>query len=403
MRSTIFISFVVIFVLIISTFSFGEVAKKYEQIELLKSTEALGVGKALTAVSGFGYSSMIYNPAGLDGSKISVYIIGLRNGYFNQNLLELLRNIPTQQPLESEQDFTLRLTEFFLGQVGKSFGGGIDLSALSFVIPIDVFTLSFGISGGLSVLGGINNPLSSAGLADLLFVGSVTPYIGGSYSFKYIKTGDENVDKYLSPLKVGLAFKFPIVGAISRNIQISDIVSGGITNLVNVDELLRSINTTLFRPDIGVIYTVKTFEDNSKIDVGLSIRDIGGINLGGTLLPTRVSIGGAYIFSLSEILYLPNMLKKNFVSLDFQDLFFGYQDKDFFRRIHIGIGSELFNLGDIVAMNLRLGVNGGYPAFGLGLKLAIITFDYALYGEELGIYAGQDVDIRNSFALSISW
>ena len=73
-------------------------------------------------------------------------------------------------------------------------------------------------------------------------------------------------------------------------------------------------------------------------------------------------------------------------------------EKDFFRRLHMGAESWL---GKRLA--LRLGLYQGYVSAGATLNLWIFKLDYANYAEEVGAYAGQRVDRRNVAQLSLGW
>jgi hypothetical protein len=40
--------------------------------------------------------------------------------------------------------------------------------------------------------------------------------------------------------------------------------------------------------------------------------------------------------------------------------------------------------------DVRVGINQGYPTFGLGFSYFFLTLNYVYYTEELGIYPGQN-------------
>jgi hypothetical protein len=69
----------------------------------------------------------------------------------------------------------------------------------------------------------------------------------------------------------------------------------------------------------------------------------------------------------------------------------------FFKKLHLGAEYQTKMLA------IRGGVNSGYPSFGLGLNLWLVKLDYAFYGEELGMYAGQIVEWNHMVAMSIGF
>ncbi|HOX33451.1 MAG TPA: hypothetical protein PLB91_14065 [Spirochaetales bacterium] len=58
-------------------------------------------------------------------------------------------------------------------------------------------------------------------------------------------------------------------------------------------------------------------------------------------------------------------------------------EASFWNLLHLGAELRLLNFA-----SLRLGLNGGWPSAGLGLDLAIIELDAAVFTEELGLHPG---------------
>jgi hypothetical protein len=69
----------------------------------------------------------------------------------------------------------------------------------------------------------------------------------------------------------------------------------------------------------------------------------------------------------------------------------------FFKKLHLGAEYQTKML------SFRGGFNSGYPSFGFGLNLWLLKLDYAFYGEELGLYAGQIAEWNHMVALSIGF
>jgi len=69
----------------------------------------------------------------------------------------------------------------------------------------------------------------------------------------------------------------------------------------------------------------------------------------------------------------------------------------FFKKVHVG-GEYQTKM-----LSLRGGFNSGYPSFGVGLNLWLVKLDYAFYGDELGMYAGQIVEWNHMISASIGF
>jgi len=90
----------------------------------------------------------------------------------------------------------------------------------------------------------------------------------------------------------------------------------------------------------------------------------------------------------------------------------GFSVKPSFDFSHINLYSEdigkRFHAGAEITfsiLSIRGGVNEGYPAVGAGVKLKAFQFDAAAYGEEIGVFPGQQEDIRYmaSMAIDLEW
>jgi hypothetical protein len=68
-----------------------------------------------------------------------------------------------------------------------------------------------------------------------------------------------------------------------------------------------------------------------------------------------------------------------------------------FKKIHMGIEYKTFRL-----LSLRTGINSGYPTFGLCLgSPKSVNLEYAFYGEEKGLLAGDNPDWIHKIVFSI--
>jgi len=383
-------------VLSITYFGFGATLQPYEHINLFQGAFSTGMGKATTALKGLGTESFLANPANGD-KKFSFDIISINPFQFNNTTLQLLRDI---QEIQQTQDFT-KLFDY----IGTPVNVRLGVNLIGFNIPIYDFSLNFGIFATVYAYLEVHNPLSTAGLLDLLGFSAASFFIGTSYSFKHLDFGNPEVNKYLSNLSVGLNMKFVFTGAVNTKLTLGDLLLGSDhLNKIISEELskLTGITNPLLKPDIGLSYELP-IDEMQKVNFGLSILNIGGIPIGDFYIPTTVNLGTAYSYDLSTLIGNRMLLKNTSVSLDFHDIFFQRKDKDFFKRLHIGLKTDLANLNDIIVVSLGLGISQGYPTFGVGFKLATFKINYSISAEELGVYAGQDPDVRQNISISIGW
>jgi hypothetical protein len=383
-------------VLSITYFGFGATLQPYEHINLFQGAFSTGMGKATTAVKGLGIESFLANPAN-GGEKFSFDIISINPFQFNNTTLQLLRDI---QEIQQTQDFT-KLFDY----IGTPVNVRLGVNLIGFNIPIYDFSINFGIFATVYAYLEVHNPLSTAGLLDLLGLSAASFFIGTSYSFKNLDFGNPEVNKYLSNLSVGLNMKFVFTGAVNTKLTLGDLLLGSEhLNKIISEELskLTAITNPLLKPDIGLSYELP-IDEMQKVNFGLSILNIGGIPIGDFYIPTTVNLGTAYSYDLSTLIGNRMLLKNTYVSLDFHDIFFQRKDKDFFKRLHIGLKTDLANLNDIIVVSLGLGISQGYPTFGVGFKLATFKINYSISAEELGVYAGQDPDVRQNISISIGW
>ncbi|MEN2997481.1 MAG: hypothetical protein ABDH28_00355 [Brevinematia bacterium] len=396
-----------IFLCVIAIIALNVIAfplNNYEHFYSFQSPYSIGIGKATTAIEILGTESFMANPASFS-QKFSFELL-LASVSLNHITLGIINDLPSL--LSGDQNLII---SYAVDLVGKPINFGIGLGLLSFNIPIGGdLILRLGINSLVNFFFEIHNPLSSAGFIDLL--GNITGggYIGASYSFKNISTGDTEVDKHLRLLSIGINLKMAIGSGIVENTTLDEIVLRQVN--VSGKDILSNLQTTKFIPDIGILYKLPLDNkegNKQRINIALSVKDIGGfkITVGGnefTLIPTTFNLGVAYFIDLYDYIGSEITFRQNYISLDFHDLFFQRRDKDFFKRIHIGLSSEVLNFIDLFSLNLGVGLNGGYPTLGVALKfLGIIKLSGSVYTEELGVYAGQDPDVRYLISASIGW
>lgn len=380
----------------ISGFSF---INNYEHLYLYPYPYSYGVGKAINSIDALDIEGFLFNP-GLASSKFSIKVTSV-SLMFNTTGINILGDLSSVLGADST-----KTVSYALDLIGKPINLGAHLGLVSLNIPISDFNLALGILNlNLTPFIEFHNPLSSAGFLDTRLSSIFSGYIGLNYSFKNILTGDKDLDKYLSQLSVGLNLKIYLAGGIEKNFGIDELIQGNVN--ISGESLLLNLLTPRIAPDFGILYKIPTDGQNGekqRVNIGISAKDIGGIILNNkVLIPTTFNLGVSYFIDLSEILDSPRVFKKNYVALDLHDIFFQRRDKDFFKRVHMGIHSEVFNLNDLINLRLGLGINQGYPSFGLGLKLVALDISFSVYTEELGVYAGQDPDTRYVLSISLGY
>lgn len=151
--------------------------------------------------------------------------------------------------------------------------------------------------------------------------------------------------------------------------------------------------------DLGAMYTF------NKVlffvpTVGLTINNIGATKFpthfgGGQPVPEsdrlRRSVGLGSKFELPSGKYFSKWI----VAFDVNNIGMA---GTFFKKVHLGTEAWLFDF-----FGLRGGLNQGYLAFGLSMKIPVMQIDFYTYGEELGASAGSKGDRRLALQLTFGW
>ena len=76
-----------------------------------------------------------------------------------------------------------------------------------------------------------------------------------------------------------------------------------------------------------------------------------------------------------------------------------FDEESFYKKIHFGASSMVFN-NKWVKLDLRAGLNQGYPTFGFGSELfSFMNFDYAYTTREAGLTAGSKPEALHAISL----
>ena len=177
----------------------------------------------------------------------------------------------------------------------------------------------------------------------------------------------QNVDFALPGLKGGAAVKI-ITREETEEIKLgfSQISGGGDAAEDVSDSLFDVASKTGFGIDIGGLYNL-----NENLEVGVVIADIIGTIDDDDIEP-NLKLGANY--------KLPGRIS---AEINFVDMF-NTDGTSLFTRVHIGAEMDLF------IFKIRGGFNQGYPTFGAGINLGIISADFAVWTEEQGDIPGFD-------------
>jgi hypothetical protein len=327
-----------------------------------KGIRPLGMGGAFTAIAD-DHNALFYNPAGLDKivrPSFAVLNPLIEIGEDGQDLYDDINSTDLDDSSEVSdllRDYMgnrqhVRAT-LFPHYVRKHFG--------------------FGVLAQLHIDAEVNNlqypEVDASGAIDQAEVGG----LGFSFLTNHA-------------LRLGLSAKYIQRQKIEETYTAVQIASHDFENIIE-DDLMEGSG---FGFDLGAMYT---FPLSLEPTVALVIQNIGGIDLGKAgEISQQINLGTAIHY------------EKGFLSLhagmDLMDIMQevnGHED-DFFRRLHVGTESCLWN-----RLSLRVGLHQGYGSFGAGLNLWILKLDYANYAEELGVYAGQRADRRHTLQISLGW
>jgi len=188
------------------------------------------------------------------------------------------------------------------------------------------------------------------------------------------------ISKSLIPLypslKVGANFKY-----IDR--RTAPLFQIKATDLGNIDETIDPIIDNIndngsihFAADFGALLTIPAIES----EVGATIRNLGFAEY------ASVDLGIVKRFYGDRVV----------VMADYLD-FFDNNKENILRKIHFG--GEL----DLGMLEMRAGINAGYPALGAGLDFRIVRFDAAWFTDELSNAPGVSEDERLALQMRIGW
>ena len=237
----------------------------------------------------------------------------------------------------------------------------------------------------------INNPVSPEIKMDIS--GTVQVPVGFSFDFG-------NKSQYV----IGTAVKAVAGGNAIADLDATDLAADG-----DIPITIQSYSGMAL--DLGGIY--KTGYLNyaltinnafSKLDVTEKVGDGAEVDISGKKLPLTVNFAisnkydkkdrldkwwDKYVFWTLEL--------KNLTNTDLNAD--GEKDDNFYKKIHFGASSMVFN-NKWIKLDLRAGLNQGYPTYGFGTELfSLVNLDYAYSTRELGPHIGMKEETLHSITI----
>lgn len=370
--------------------SFAQQPTMREYPYIYKSTRAMGMGGAYTAIGGR-VDSLFYNPAGLinipqdKGWEVNLLNISAEYGNKSRDFLKDMQDATDTEDLNGDgdpDDDQLRAVNDVLA---KYRGTNLHLRIADFTsIGKSYDRWAFGVGG---IMNGRIDAMTHQGFgADGFLEVNADAMYGAVGGFSYGVT--DNVFAGLSVKSLhreSLAHNFTALELVEKEDTLDDYIE---------DDLRQSGEAIGF--DAGVIWK---FANDSKLkpSLGVSIMNIGDLDFGvAGKIPQTVNVGISINPSIS-------WSRSLIAGIDYIDVLNGFkQDKDMAKRLRYGAELQLFDIWP-AELALRAGMYEGSPTMGLDLRLLFITVSYAMYTEEIGAYAGQDKDKRQLLTLNLGW
>ncbi len=357
---------------------------------LYKSTRAMGMGGAYTAVGGR-VDSLFYNPAGLinipqdKGWEVNLINVSAEYGKRVQDFVNDMQDANDTGDLNHDGKTGDDQTQAVNDVLARYRGGNLHMRVADFTsIGKSYDKWAFGLGG---IASGRLDAMTHQGFGSDGFLEVNADAIYGALVGASIGVSDNVFAGFtLKSLKrESLIHNFSAREIVDKQDNLGDYIK---------DDLRTSGSGVGL--DLGVIWKFAP-DSPLKPTFGASIMNLGDLKFGGAgKLPQTINLGIAINPALSWARSLT-------VAADYVDLLNNFkQDKDMVKRLRLGAELQIFDIWP-VEFALRAGVYEYSPTYGFDLRLLFITLSYVNYTEEIGAYAGQDKDRRQLATLNIGW
>ena len=357
---------------------------------LYKSTRAMGMGGAYTAIGGR-VDTLFYNPAGLSnipkdkGWEVNLLNISAESDENGMKFARDLQNALNTGDLNgngsSSDDRVIAVNSVFNKYMGEPLHVRVaDFSSFGKNGDSMAFGIGALASGRLDAM-----PHQGFGPQGLLETNADITY--GAIGGVSIPLGKD-------------VFGGVSIKSLHRESVIHDFTPRELVDNFNTldklitDDLKKKGGAVGF--DAGMIWKIDQ-KSWWRPSLGLSAMNIGDLDFKAAgSIPMTVNAGFAINPAISSIRSLV-------VGIDYVDVLNNFsQDKDMAKRIRFGTELQLFDI-NTAEVSLRAGVYESYPTLGLDLRVLTFLFSYTMYSEEIGAYAGQAKDTRHLLTFNFGW
>ncbi|HOM29591.1 MAG TPA: hypothetical protein PLS81_09050 [Deltaproteobacteria bacterium] len=355
MRRMVFAAIAVLTVVSFETRA-GELPRLYSDARVM------AMGGAFVALSDDA-CALFYNPAGLADVKSSTVNLPLPQAEFNNKAFDMFTDFN-----DTDFDSTSETGSFLRKNLGDTGHAAVSFFP-SYLRP----RFAFGILGSAR--------------ADLTSKNPVYPVLEVETVQDAAVCAGYALPAVGEDLLLGVGVKYLFRRSLDREYTVSDITSGDFENRLE-DEMEEGSGALV---DVGLIYKVGSFQVSGRqgtLQAGLSMNNLVGNDLG----------DAADIDEHLDVGFASRIGDDTVIALDYVDILGEVgEDDSVGKRIHLGV-----EYTPKTGLKLRLGLNQGYPTFGVGLSTGKVKLDLATYAEERGTYAGQEHDRRYIIRLGFS-
>ena len=344
---------------------------------IMRSTRALGMGNAFTAMPGTDAFAQYYNPAAInDYDEERRYDVGAPQTDFTPaffelvgDLLDLKRELHGAATSRDKIDFFDRFTARNTGDFEQ------------FITSMPLFHVR-------------QKHYAAGVIADARAVISLRNKAFPNFEFKSACTaglvGGSALGFFGDTLQLGGNLKFLFRTGIEDQITTGDILNSGIKQLIGWHAWDKGVGGGA---DLGLKYKLPLFRSSLKPTVSLVVQDVADSRFTGSVAKMPMSVTmGAGIF--------PTIGGNDFAFLvDFREI---NQRRNFLTKFHVGMEAKLPRMGTL-QFAIRGGCNQGYPAFGLSAAWPFLRLDFAFYGEEAGQYTSSKADYHTAAQLAFDF
>lgn len=342
-------------------------AEDKSSVFLTPRVAALG-GTAVSIADDEG--AVLYNPAGLAGLQQSKFV-------FLNPLIKLGEDY--SKILDLKSDLDAATTDAQRAAVMKK--------AIPLDVPIGLNLYPMYLNPKFGIL------LFAGGNVRVKLLNPVTPRleVNGSYDITLMGTYPYQVTDSLT---VGASIKI-----INRNKFFdkrtgNDVVTLYASDMASTsgsaiqDNYVDTKKATGLGFDIGAKYKL-----TPDLTLAAVIYDFGGTSLdysgSKSTIKQSLALGASYKLNTYK-----DMIKADDLTLGMD--INNFDESSLVKKLHFGVEGKFFH-----KLSVRLGLNQGYATFGFGFRLGILQLDYAMYQEELGDSAGDQVDKSQLIGLTL--